>query len=736
MFDDIHMIYDSKNQIYTFKGMFGVNFRGYVTNSIIGQKKADLLFRKLSFNEIVIDSFFLLELAEICKYIINGEGPYSSWINVKSIKKLFDKIVTETWMSPNEYDYGSKFKLNMDLVDKTFNYKALDYQAKIFEEYENFKNVLGYNGILLDAATGVGKTPMSLFLATGIEAEVVVMIVMNVSIDATWKKALLNEEMYNKGYHPEESDIYTSLDYYSKKPYTNQKYIIFNYEAIDKLIPMCGSFNYKKVSLIIDEVHNFTSMDSKRKSNLIELAIKTKTKDIILLSGTPIKASTLELIPYLELIDPKFTPVVQNRFKKLYGSPNYILKRCTPIRYGIMSVKIEKSELNLEPVLYKTIDIILKDGDNYTLKSIKEDMIAYIDFRSKEIESNLYKYKNIYSELLEKAKRVSKLPDMAWVEYTNNFNLVCEYYTKRQLMFHTDLVKLVNDFEKVIIIPSLNGDEKKQFKEASVILKYPMLKIRGEVLGIVVLGARIKCHKEMAEQIDYSIIDSTPAKAIIMTSYVEIAETAMNKLKKQKYSPVGIYGENTKNSNALINSFIENENINPLVGTYKSISTGLHLVVANMIVLLDLPFRTYMLDQAIARVHRMGQMHQVIALYTTLNTGEEYNINSRNIDILKWAKDAVEEITGNTIKGLDFEKGKAIDEVIDGLESNNWNYGLESDSNHIWYDNDEGINHNLNNIIRAGRTISGLNSAFEDDDVMTRIYIDVREKASNKLLNW
>ena len=36
-------------------------------------------------------------------------------------------------------------------------------------------------------------------------------------------------------------------------------------------------------------------------------------------------------------------------------------------------------------------------------------------------------------------------------------------------------------------------------------------------------------------------------------------------------------------------------------------------------------------------------------LYTKLDTGEDYNINSRNIDILKWAKDAVEEITGNII---------------------------------------------------------------------------------------
>ena len=709
MFDNVNMIYDNKNQIYTFKGMFGVNFRGYILQSVLGQKKTDIIFRKLSFNEIVIDSFFLLELTEICNYILNGEGPYSSWINVKSVKKLYEIIMTETWMNPDEYDFHGKLKLNLDRVDKMFKFKPLEYQARTYTDYEFFKNNLGYNGMLYDVTTGGGKTFLGISMSEAIEAEVVVMIVMNVSIDATWKKALLDEKMWEEDYIPKESDIYTASDYYNKKPYTNQKYIIFNYEAIDKLIPMVGSFNYRKSTLIVDEVHNFTSMDSKRKASLVEFANKLKTRDILLLSGTPIKASTLELIPYLELIDPKFTPVVQNRFKKAYGSPNYILKRCTPIRYGMMTTKVEKSELNLLPVEYKTIDIDLQNGEAYTLKSIKEDMIQYIDVRTKEIEDNLHKYKSTYTELLDKAKLKSKLPEMSWIEYTNNFNLVCEYYIKRQLMFHGDLIKLVNDFEKAIIIPNLNGDEKKIFKEASVILKYPMLKIRGEVLGIVVLGARIKCHKEMAEKIDYNILNSTIAKGIVMTSYIEIAEAATNKLKKQKFNPVGIYGENTKNSNGAINSFLDNEDINPLVGTYKSISTGLHLVVANMIILLDLPFRTYMLDQAIARVHRMGQERQVIALYTRLVTGEEYNINSRNIDILKWAKDAVEEITGNTIKGLDFEKGKALDEAIDGMESYAWDRVLE---------------------------YSKFICALEGESVMQKRYIHFQAETKNKLLNW
>ena len=46
-------------------------------------------------------------------------------------------------------------------------------------------------------------------------------------------------------------------------------------------------------------------------------------------------------------------------------------------------------------------------------------------------------------------------------------------------------------------------------------------------------------------------------------------------------------------------------------------------------------------------INRLGQENSVYALYLSLDTGEDYNINSRNIDILKWCKSVVEEITGH-----------------------------------------------------------------------------------------
>ena len=58
MFDGVRYSYDAKTQVYTFSSNFGINFRRYIMNSIVGSKKFDLLFRNLNFKEIVIDMDF------------------------------------------------------------------------------------------------------------------------------------------------------------------------------------------------------------------------------------------------------------------------------------------------------------------------------------------------------------------------------------------------------------------------------------------------------------------------------------------------------------------------------------------------------------------------------------------------------------------------------------------------------------------------------------------------------
>ena len=204
--------------------------------------------------------------------------------------------------------------------------------------------------------------------------------------------------------------------------------------------------------------------------------------------------------------------------------------------------------------------------------------------------------------------------------------------------------------------------ESTTFKDLTTLLKYPILKVRGEVLGRVVLKARIDCHKEMAERVDYSILNTTLGKSVFMSNYIPVCEAARNSLVSQGFKPIEIYGEFTKDQDNRIRLFKTDPSIDPLVGTIKSISTAHHFAIADMILLGDTPFRTYMLDQAIARAWRTGQQNQVKIVYTRLKYNED-NINSRNIDILKWAKSMVEEITGTNISYLDFDKGRSVENI-------------------------------------------------------------------------
>lgn len=720
MLTDVKSSYNEKNDTWTFRGNFGIGFKRYMENYVLGKKKAVQLFRSYSFSEITIDSFLLLELSVIARMIIDGNLKYSSWVNHKTLKSLLQVLLKDTWLNPNEYVGMSKFSLNMKKIDEIMTIKPMDFQEKIYTAYEDVKNILGYNGMLLDVVTGGGKTAISLMLAETLEADYVVMITMKANMETVWLDSLINDKkdiyFYKKKKNRE--DVYLSTDSYKNISYNNQRFVLFNYEAIDKLFQLLPYFRHKKTVIIIDEAHNFTSLNSNRKNNLVKFCKESNSKDIALLSGTPIKSSNLDMLPYLELIDPKFNPVVATRFKKLYRSPNYILKTCIPIRYGNMSVKVEKEVLNLAPIEYSTIVVNLKDGDRYTLKSIKEDMKTYIDFRIKELEDNIPNYKEEYNRLIDYVRLNTGIPNEAWMDYFKNFKLINEYYEKRQLMFHTDLIKNVNDFEKALILPILKGDDKLKFKEASVVLKYPMLKVRGEVLGKVVLGARIECHKEMAKALNYDILNSTVAKSLIMSSYIDVCEAAYEACKKSGFNPVKIYGDETKNQTASIAKFKEDPKVDPAIGTYKSISTGHHLVEGDLVLLMDLPFRTYTLDQAIARVYRMGQKNIVHVLYTKLDTGEDYNINSRNIDILKWAKDAVEEITGNTIKGLDFDKGKEIASELSA--------GLENDVSGDWEFTQSAMLLSSNFLDWLAGLESNYNYSLEDE------YLDIRKN----ILSW
>ena len=206
-------------------------------------------------------------------------------------------------------------------------------------------------------------------------------------------------------------------------------------------------------------------------------------------------------------------------------------------------------------------------------------------------------------------------------------------------------MKIVNTFEAEVIYPKLSDVGKRRFKEIRAAAKYPALKVLGETLGKVLSKERIRCNSAIAGAIDYNLImNNGEGKTLAFSNNVAVAN--IGHLKKKESTSMLITGETSKNLASDVQKFSEDESINPLFTTYASLSTGVPIICVSEVLIIDAPFREYVLTQAIARSHRLGNDKQVTVWYVQLDTGETPNLNSRSLDLAKWSSAEVSDILG------------------------------------------------------------------------------------------
>ena len=626
--------YDQKLSV---TGNFGYQYVTELESNIGNKVKLNKMFSKVNKAYIELNLFFLPELYAITKHILKRRRVMTS-INKPALEELLEYIEKEIWKISDSDDKSDPY--DYSIIDRKFNVKMLPHQDQAIRTYKKISSENGYRGMVLYGDVGTGKSLCGLMLAELLLSEKIILVVPLQTIHKVWVSTI--EDRYK-----------VKQDYYivgDKNKYTNQRIIISSYENLPKLLDTTELLSGNaRTSIIVDESHNFADHKSNRTSYLLKLINKVDSDNNILMSGTPIKSGFKELAIILSMLDRRFKGPVIDAFITLYKSPTKTMTEILQSRFASHTARMEKKALKLDPVITEYIPIKLKNGDDYTLASIKKVLKEYVLERISYYNKNRGTYLQTYKNLYEKAKKLlkNKVSESEFKEYEVEFNMVVRYFENGSLMKYPDLIKRVNTFEDKVISPVLNGEEKTQFRESKTIIKYAVLKVQGEALANVVMRKRIEAHRDMAAELNYNeILTSTKKKTIIFSNYTEVCDAALQKTTKLKFKPITVYGNTTKDLNQNVGAFINKKDVNPLITTFKSLSTGVPLVAANVIVVLDLPFRMYVYEQAIARAWRLGQDSQVYVYIPKLDTGEFPNINSRNIDIIQFFKQEVEAITG------------------------------------------------------------------------------------------
>ena len=490
------------------------------------------------------------------------------------------------------------------------------------------------------------NTYTSLALGEALYYNNIIIIAPSATIDDVWVSSV-TKDLYKS---PQTHYVLTSKN----KDYKKERFLIFSYETLDKINKdkkLLRLLKRLKPMLIVDEFHNFNNIKALRTYNLMEFIKKVDFTDVALLTGTPVKMSLNEVKPMLYVLDNKFPPV-EDRFDDFYRGKYDMFRN----RFDIYRKHVAKDTKNLPKIDIREYKVSVPNSERFTLETINREITEYKVARLAEILEKMDVYESMFQTLLDNVfvtmveQGVTKGNINASLkDYKRVIKSIKKFNKDKKLYMAQNLIIEAHEMEKEFILPNLSSKDKKTFKDIISIIKYPELKVLGEALGKILLGTRIKCYNELAANLNYrNLLSLTDKKAIVFSNYVSTCKIAAMTSTSEGFKPVNVYGDHIPNLPTNVKKFNDlKDKANPIVATYKSLSTGVPLLAGNIVLLLDIPVRNYLLDQSISRAWRIGQDRPVMVFMIKLDTGNVFNITDRDHFILNLSTQNVEMITGN-----------------------------------------------------------------------------------------
>lgn len=642
------------NKYITLYGFNGHRLIDAINKAWGTSKISNNIFHSANYIAVKFHKFFLMDIIYTLEKLIDEPKiPVSR----RSLRIAVSKLKELT-------ELRAVFQGGVDnsLIDRNavnlFKVSPLPWQSEYLDIYSDRLLKYKLKGHLLDAKPGTGKTIASLILMESLKSDTIIVVSPKNAVIDVWKETLDNKYKSIPKYFHSLSGL---------PPTLGQHVYVIHYEYIPKFLDYLSKVNVGdlgKVSLVLDESHNFNEINSQRTQALIELT-KKYVHYSLWMSGTPIKALGKEVIPLLHCIDPLFDDACEKSFAAVFGKNSDRALDILANRIGILSHTVKKEDVVSDVKLYRyQANVTLKNGDDYTLPVIRLKMKAFIEERTKFYKEHMKSFEEDYKYGIELYRNSIK-------GRSQEIKLLDDYLSKVQTIRKgwdpytmKDISRYCNTFERTKIIPMLPNDIKKAFRKAKSVYKYVNLTIMGECLGSILGKARTQCNVDIASNLgtmrliplNYGpdlglmtldeILTNAKKKTIMFTSFVEVVTTLKAKLMEDQYRPAVVFGETNKDLPKIVESFDKEDAVNPLVATFQSLSTAVPLIMANTIIMLNIPFRDKDYVQAVARAHRKGQTEDVYVIDVLLDTGDVPNISTRSKDIATEAAQMVAKIMG------------------------------------------------------------------------------------------
>lgn len=616
-----------------------------VSNNIIKAGSTEFAFHKF----LLPDMVYVLETIAKEKYLR---------VSRRLVIELIEKLKTETWLKSV---YVEKHDNIVDFTQLSkFTVQPLPHQRQYMEFYNDVVPKYKLRGHLLSAGVGVGKTLNSLFLMECLKCDTIVCIVPKNSLENVWAKTL--SECFKNPVSFWVSSRMKPLD----KGY---RYYVTHYENLGNMVEFFKGEGSKlgKVGIILDELHFLNEIKSIRTQKYLELVGPTclNSQNILAMSGTPIKAMATELIPTLRALDPMFVGKAEEIFLNVFGKSTLRALDIISHRLGFMSYRVDKADVVPLDITRWTIQVPLKNGNEYTLDTVRMKMRDYVRERMEYYRKNEALYHDHYFAGIALYEK--------WLFTSGSNTEKAQYQTYRDYIktirkgFDAKMMKVesvyCNAFEKNNILPHLEGDFKKNFKKAKSVYKYVELTILGEALGLVLAKIREQCNIDIALGIENAVmsnnatnekhivsvsdlINDATKKTIFFTNFVGVVSALEERLKSLGFKPLVVYGDTNKDLPKITKEFAENPDANPLIATFQSLSTAVPLTMANRVVMLNNPWRPHDYVQAESRAARLGQDSPVSVIDVFLDTKGVPNVSTRSKEVLDWASENVAAMLG------------------------------------------------------------------------------------------